>query len=138
VHTAERALENLVTALDASRCLKVIMPYLERPGEQEMLLSCVRTLQKFMNRIPSNILLSNLQFIIPPLVHCFSSPNVDMRKSVVFALVQAYFVLGDKLMPHLTELNAAQLKLITIYVEREQKNKSRASSAPGRQIRENV
>jgi len=80
VHTSERALENLVTALDASRCLKVIMPYLERSSEPEMLLSCVRTLQKFINRIPSSMLLADLQFIIPPLIHCFNSPNVDMRK----------------------------------------------------------
>ena len=56
-----------------------------------------------------------------------------MRKSVVFALVEAYFVLGDSLMPHLAGLNAAQLKLITIYVERQQK-----ARAPGGSSGENV
>ena len=124
VHTAERALENLVMALEAERCLKVMLTYLTRKAtEPEILLSCIRTLQKFIGRIPSGVLLANLGIITPPLVQCFSSPNVDMRKSVVFALVQVYFVLGDKLMPYLTGLNAAQLKLITIYVEREQKQR---------------
>jgi hypothetical protein len=48
---------------------------------------------------------------------------------VVFAIVEIYFVLGDALMPHLSELNAAQLKLISIYIERQQKN--RVAEAPG-------
>lgn len=135
VHTAERALENLVTALDATRCLKVILPYLTRQNEIELVLSCVRTLQKFIGRIPSPVLMANLQLIMPTLVSCFSSANVDMRKSVVFALVEAYFVLGDKLMPHLSSLNAAQLKLVTIYVERQQKARAQA---PGGGKEQNV
>ncbi|GMH86943.1 hypothetical protein TrVE_jg3479 [Triparma verrucosa] len=133
VHTAERALENLVTALDATRCLKVILPYLTRQNETELVLSCVRTLQKFIGRIPSPVLMSNLQLVMPTLVSCFSSPNVDMRKSVVFCLVEAYFVLGDKLMPHLSSLNAAQLKLVTIYVERQQKAKKDQTPGGGKE-----
>jgi hypothetical protein len=131
VHTAERALENLVTSIDATRCLKVITPYLGRGGDETIILSCVRTLQKFVGRIPSPALMSNLTLIMPSLVACFSSPSVDMRKAVVFAIVEVYFVLGDALMPHLSELNAAQLKLITIYIDRQNKNRGGASGVPG-------
>ena len=110
-----------MTALDPERCLSILLPYLRRSEEAEVVLSVVRTLQRFVSRVPSPTLLKSLPEIMPTLVGCFSSPNVDMRKSVVFALVEAYFVLGDSLMPHLAGLNAAQLKLITIYVERQQK-----------------
>ena len=123
VHTAERALENLVMAIDATRCLKVITPYLGRPDEETVILSCVRTLQKFVGRIPSPSLVGSLSLIMPPLVGCFSSPSVDMRKAVVFAIVEIYFVLGDVAMPYLSDLSAAQLKLISIYVERQQKSR---------------
>lgn len=41
-----------------------------------------------------------------------------MRKTIVFCLVDLYVVLGDALMPHLEALSPAQLKLLTIYIQR--------------------
>jgi hypothetical protein len=81
VHTAEKALENLVTSVDATRCLKVITPYLGRSdaGDETIVLSCVRTLSKFTSRVPSPELMSALGLVVPPLFKSFPRPSVYMR-----------------------------------------------------------
>ena len=42
----------------------------------------------------------------------------QVRKAVVFCLVDMYMVLGDDFAPFLGELNTSQLKLVTIYINR--------------------
>lgn len=48
----------------------------------------------------------------------FNHPSADVRKAVVFCLVDMYLVLGEALTPHLQALSTAQLKLVTIYITR--------------------
>ena len=38
----------------------------------------------------------------------FKNPNADVRKAVVFCLVDMYLVLGEQLTPHLTSLSTSQ------------------------------
>ena len=62
----------------------------------------------------------------------FNSPNADVRKSVVFCLVDIYSAMGNALMPHLSALSAGQLKLLTIYIQRrEDKRRSNRGSDQG-------
>jgi len=42
----------------------------------------------------------------------------EVRKGVVFALVEMYLVLGDAMMPHLSMLSSSQMKLLGIYIKR--------------------
>ena len=57
-------------------------------------------------------------------LHCTSPrplsrwQNADVRKAVVFALVDMYMVLGPRFEDHLGELNASQLRLVRIYINR--------------------
>ena len=122
VHTAEKALENLATALDSTRCLKVMTPYLSRTDDDTIVLSCMRTIRFVLRRCSSPTLTDALPLLLPSLVSSINSASVDLRKAVVFALVEIYFVMGDKLFPYLGDLTPAQLKLVTIYVERQKKN----------------
>ena len=58
------------------------------------------------------------QSVLPGLFEAFKSPNADVRKAVVDAIVDLYLQLGDWLMPYLSPLTTAQLKLVTIYINR--------------------
>ena len=69
--------------------------------------------------------------MLPPLFEAFKNPNADVRKAVVFCLVDMYMVLGEQLTPHLAVLSTSQLKLVTIYINRTAKARAdRAVSPP--------
>ena len=70
------------------------------------------------NRLPSADLMGRAQSVLPGLFEAFKSPNADVRKAVVDAIVDLYLQLGDWLMPYLSPLTTAQLKLVTIYINR--------------------
>jgi CLIP-associating protein 1/2 len=116
-HTAELTLEQLVTTLDAQRCVRVLLPMVM--VEEGAALQCsIHLLSKALPRLPSAVLLEQLPAVIPGLTEAFRNPSADIRKAVVFTLVEIFVVLGEALWPYLNELNAAQLKLVTIYVNR--------------------
>lgn len=60
----------------------------------------------------------------------FNNESADVRKAVVFCLVDVYLVLGDELTQHLEGLTTAQLKLVTIYINRTLKERSAQLAAP--------
>lgn len=65
-----------------------------------------------------------LPFIINAVVPSLTSALVDMRKAVIFVLVNSYIVIGDALYPFVSELPTAARKLLTIYIDKEMiKNK---------------
>ena len=70
------------------------------------------------NTMPPQELMRHTAKVLPGLFQAFKSPNADVRKAVVDTLVEMYLVLGEWLMPHLSPLSTAQLKLVTIYINR--------------------
>ncbi|GKT32686.1 hypothetical protein ADUPG1_006776 [Aduncisulcus paluster] len=48
----------------------------------------------------------------------FRNPSADIRKAVVFCLVDLYMPFGNDLNPFLSTLTATQLRLVTVYVQR--------------------
>jgi hypothetical protein len=64
-------------------------------------------------------LLGELPSIIPCALPLFGSALVDIRKAVVFLLVEVYMVVGDALQPYMQELPLQQQKLLTIYINRQ-------------------
>ena len=116
-HQAELTLEQMVTTVDAQRCVQILVPRLM--VESGVALQCsIHLLSKCMPRLPSAVLLECLPTVLPGLTEAFKNPSADVRKAVVFTLVEIYMVLGDAFWPYLSDLNAAQLKLVTIYVNR--------------------
>ena len=60
-----------------------------------------------------------LQSVVAVLLPQFSSRLTDIRKTVVFALVELHALVGQqRLMPFLMNLTAAQSKLLGIYIDR--------------------
>lgn len=47
--------------------------------------------------------------VLPPLFEAFKNPNADVRKAVVFCLVDMFMVLGEQLTPHLAVLSTSQV-----------------------------
>jgi CLIP-associating protein 1/2 len=63
-------------------------------------------------------LLSSTSMMSSILPH-FGSPQVDIRKAVVFTLVEIYLIVGDQLYPFVKNLAQSQKKLLTVYIERQ-------------------
>mmetsp|Transcript_53444 Transcript_53444/g.53840 ORF Transcript_53444/g.53840 Transcript_53444/m.53840 type:complete len:168 (-) Transcript_53444:31-534(-) len=123
VHTAERALENIVSNLDPARCFQTLIPYLNRSHFEDenslsIVLSALRTLVKLVGRVPASDLSASLSSIMPCIFQTVKQSSVDMRKATVFVIVEIYCVLREAMAPYLLQLNPTQLKLVTIYIER--------------------
>ncbi|KAL1495781.1 hypothetical protein AB1Y20_016643 [Prymnesium parvum] len=122
---AEEALELLLAASDAHRCMAVLVPVVMKE-EPPTLQLAIRLTSKLVGRFTQLQLLSILPQILPPLFEAFKNPNADVRKAVVFCLVDMYMILGEQLTPHLTVLSTSQLKLVTIYINRTAKARADA------------
>ena len=78
----------------------------------------IRCISAAVQRSPPSTVRASLATVVPPLCAAFSSPVQEVRKAVVFALVDFYLALGDELMAHLQQLSPAQHKLLLMYVQR--------------------
>mmetsp|Transcript_8031 Transcript_8031/g.24280 ORF Transcript_8031/g.24280 Transcript_8031/m.24280 type:complete len:93 (-) Transcript_8031:100-378(-) len=68
--------------------------------------------------------LGQLDMVLPGVVAAFSNPDPDVRKAAVFCLVDVYMSLGEQAMPHLVkDLTPSQMKLVTIYIGRQQRER---------------
>ena len=83
---AEEALELLLSVSDAHRCMAVLVPVVMKEGPPTLQLA-VRMQSKLVSRFSQLQLLSILPQVLPPLFEAFKNPNADVRKAVVFCLV---------------------------------------------------
>ena len=113
----------------------------------------IRLQSKLVGRFSQLQLLSILPQLLPPLFEAFKNAHADVRKAVVFCLVDMcamlagtppsrlagrlerrscprYLVLGEQLTPHLATLSTAQLKLVTIYINKTTKARADRLDAP--------
>ena len=125
---AEEALELLLSLSDAHRCMAVLVPVVMKEAPPTLQLA-VRLQSKLVPRFSQLQLLAILPQVLPPLFEAFKHANADVRKAVVFCLVDMYMVLGEQLTPHLAVLSTSQLKLVTIYINRTAKARADRESA---------
>lgn len=64
----------------------------------------------------TTLLLEDIDGVFLGLMRAFSNENPDIRKAVVYCLVDLYYLVGEDFTPYLNRLSASQLKLVTIYV----------------------
>ena len=85
-----------------------------------LLQATIRTIGRVVYHVSHEVLMDRLPGILPGVVRAFNHANADIRKAVVFSLVDMFMVLGDRLTPILSEnLSVSQLKLVTIYCNRQ-------------------
>jgi len=111
---ADEALEELTSAVNPQRCIEtLILLIASEDGPQS-----IRMMSKLVSRLPSELLMELVPSICPGLFDAFKNPSSNVRKAVVFCLVNIYMVLGDDFAPFLGDLSTDQLKIVTIHIER--------------------
>ncbi|KAE8685057.1 CLIP-associated protein [Hibiscus syriacus] len=114
---AEHCLNTVLSQYDPFRCLSVIVPLLVTEDEKTLVI-CINCLTKLVGRLSHEELMAQLPSFLPALFEAFGNQSADIRKTVVFCLVDIYIMLGKAFLPHLEGLNSTQLRLVTIYANR--------------------
>ncbi|XP_057718727.1 CLIP-associated protein-like isoform X2 [Arachis stenosperma] len=114
---SEHCLNIVLSQYDPFRCLSVIVPLLVTEDEKT-LVTCINCLTKLVGRLSQEELMAQLPSFLPALFEAFGNQSADVRKTVVFCLVDIYIMLGKAFLPYLQGLNSTQLKLVTIYANR--------------------
>ncbi|XP_073063595.1 CLIP-associated protein-like [Primulina eburnea] len=114
---SEHCLSIILSQYDPFRCLSVIVPLLVTVDERT-LVTCINCLTKLVGRLSQEELMGQLPSFLPALFDAFGSQSADVRKTVVFCLVDIYIMLGKQFLPYLEGLNSTQLRLVTIYANR--------------------
>nr|DAD20149.1 TPA_asm: hypothetical protein HUJ06_021612 [Nelumbo nucifera] len=114
---AERCLTTVLSQYDPFRCLTVIVPLLVSEDEKT-LVTCINCLTKLVGRLSQEEVMAQLPSFLPSLFDAFGNQSADVRKTVVFCLVDIYIMLGKAFLPYLEGLNSTQLRLVTIYANR--------------------
>ncbi|CAN1767097.1 CLIP-associated protein [Linum perenne] len=114
---AENCLNVILSQYDPYRSLSVIVPLLVTEDEKTLVTS-ISCLTKLVSRLSQEELMTQLSSFLPALFEAFNNQSADVRKSVVFCLVDIYIMLGKSFLPYLEGLNSMQLKLVTIYANR--------------------
>lgn len=110
-----------VASCDAQRMPRVLLPFVNSDDDRQMhsTLLALQVLIETVKLLSSAQLLSELGLITATILPVLSAGTVDIRKAVIFLLVEAYSVVGDALHPYIQELmTPAQKKLLTIYIDR--------------------
>ena len=84
-------------------------------------LLALHALAETVRVLTSPQLLQQMSVLVPALLPSLSAEVVDVRKAVVFTLVEVYMVIGDALYPFVADLPGPQKKLLTIYIQRQLK-----------------
>lgn len=140
---AGECLEALLGRLPAERALDTVLPIVAAgargkngggPGPASYgdgassLQAAIRSLARAVSRMRASELMPRCSAVLPPLFEAFDSQSADVRKAVVFCLVDMWVVLGDALTPHLGALSTSQLKLVTIYVNKTHQSRKQGAS----------
>ncbi|XP_068664574.1 CLIP-associated protein-like [Aristolochia californica] len=114
---ADLCLTVVLSQYDPYRCLTVIVPLLVSEDEKT-LVTCINSLTKLVGCLSQEELMAQLPSFLPALFDAFGNQSADVRKTVVFCLVDIYIMLGKAFLPYLEGLNSTQLRLVTIYANR--------------------
>lgn len=117
--TAERVAEQFIESVEPTKTLELIKPQIINNSEKDVvLLGGIRLLAKLLKLVTPDILITHVPSILPGIFEAFKHTNVDIRKSVVYLLVDLHFSLGDAFAPYLKRLSSEQQKLIQIYTKK--------------------
>ncbi len=87
-------------------------------AEAPVLQSALRLAARAVKVLPADLVAHHAHQLTGPMLPHMNHTDADVRKSVVFALVAMYQVVGPDLRQHLEPLTPSQHKLVTIYLQR--------------------
>lgn len=85
-------------------------------------LMALRVISCCVKHAKSNHLVAILPSIVEAILPCLSDPMADIRKCVIFVLVEIYKLIGDALYPYIQVMTVPQKKLLTVYIEKNLKS----------------
>ena len=80
----------------------------------------LRVLTRVLKRVEKSACYSLLAGVMTTLAKSLNHSNPDVRKTVVFSLVELNHHFGDAFQPFIGQLSQSQQKLVTIYIQRRQ------------------
>ena len=114
---AEETASSLLCECNPSLALEVMEKTICE-AEAPVLQSALRLAARAVKVLPVELVTHEAQQLTCPMLPHMNHTDADVRKSVVFALVALYQVVGADLRPHLESLTPSQHKLVTIYLQR--------------------
>jgi len=117
LRSAEETLSVLSSTLEATDCAMILKPIILNE-DGAVLLAAIKLLTKILKKLSPDDMLDLVDHIIPGLIKGYKHALAEVRKGVVFALVEIHLILGDGLTPHLSDLSSSQTKLLGIYIKR--------------------
>ncbi|KAJ6850566.1 CLIP-associated protein [Iris pallida] len=114
---ANQCLSTILAQYNPFRCLAVIVPLLVSDDEKTLVV-CINCLTKLVGRLSQEELMTQLPSFLPAVFDAFRNQSPDVRKTVVFCLVDIYIMLGKAFLPYLEGLSSTQLRLVTMYANR--------------------
>ena len=117
LRSAEETLSVLSSTVPPADCALILKPIIW--GEDgAVLLAAIKLMTKILKKLSPEQLRPLTDEITPGLIRGYKHPLAEVRKGVVFALVEMHLVLGDELNAHLGGLSSSQQKLLGIYIKR--------------------
>jgi len=116
-----QATEESMEALLAQQSPRKVIPELVKLINQNdvpVLQALIRQLTEVIKNSSGSVVVEFMRGIMDQMKHCFNHSNADVRKSVVFCLVEIQAVIGSDFDIFLEELSPSQQKLVTIYIQR--------------------
>ncbi|WOL09933.1 CLIP-associated protein [Canna indica] len=117
LNEVNQCLNIVLSQFNPFRSLDVIVPLLANDDEKALII-CVDCLTRLVGRLAHGDLIKHLPSFLPALFHAFRNQSPNVRKAVVFCLVEIYIMLGKSFLPYLEGLSSTQLRLVTIYANR--------------------
>lgn len=123
LRAADETLSVLAAHIDPIKCVNILQPIMAQDDngeEQAILLAAIKLFTKIVKQLSPQFVEDMLPSFLPGLFKGYKHPAAEVRKAVVFGLVEIHLVIGEKLDPHLTALTSSQTKLLKIYIQRAQ------------------
>jgi hypothetical protein len=117
LRSVEETLSVLSNVIIPTTCVRILEPII-LGDDGSVLLAAITMLTKVLQKMPRDEMSSVMEICIPGIVKAYKHPMAEVRKGVVFALVEMYLTIGPPLMNRLGTLSSSQRKLLGIYIKR--------------------
>ena len=101
------------------RLLRLATPYSAASTGPHVQLLAIHTICVAIKHMSSPQILEDIKTTVSAILPSLSNSIVDLRKAVIFVLVEIYMNIGDALYPYIVDLQPPQRKLLTIYIQKQ-------------------
>ncbi|KAK6182722.1 hypothetical protein SNE40_010342 [Patella caerulea] len=127
VKASEECSNTLAKSMATKQTMKILISIIES-AKFPVNMAAIKMQAKVIELLDNNILLESLSSLVPGLLKACEDADSHVRKAAVFALVATYNSVGEELRPHLISLSSSKMKLLNLYIKRNQSTKDGARS----------